>query len=128
MVSPRESKKCHDILKIDKYYVVHKKSAPRRAKIAAKQKAVAERKQRNLAWYRTKGYKKNAHGRTKLFSQKKRILRPAAVAQLSAIPKVPKKKKRNRKERGKDTFGIYKDWSRFTLSLLKQCVAFVETV
>jgi len=109
MVNSRESKKCHDILKLDKDYVVYKKSAPRRAKIAAKQKADAERKQRNLAWYRNKGYKKNAPGSTKLFSKKKLILRPAVAAQLSALPKVPKKKKRDRKERERDTFGLYKD-------------------
>ena len=62
-------------LQADSNYVVYKKSAPRRAKIAAKQKAEAERKQRNLAWYRNKGYKKNAPGSTKLFSKKKLILR-----------------------------------------------------
>ena len=58
MVNSRESEKCHDILKLDMNYVVYKKSAERRKKLAKQQTEKEDRQAKNLAWHQKRYHRK----------------------------------------------------------------------
>lgn len=92
MVNSRESKKCHDILKLDKDYVVYKKSKERRDKLAKQQKDKEERQAKNLAWHK-KRYRKTYDGKFV-----KWVKPLPTTKEKKQTPKAPKqKKKRNKK-------------------------------
>ena len=87
MVNSRESKKCHDILKLDMNYVVYQKSKVRRDKLAKQQKEKEERHARNLAWHK-KRYRRKHDGKFV-----KRV-KPVPAAEKKQTPKAQKKKKK----------------------------------
>ena len=87
MVNSRESKKCHDILKLDMNYVVYQKSKVRRDKLAKQHKEKEERQARNLAWHK-KRYRRKHDGK---FVKRVKPL-PAA----EQAPKAQKKKKQKK--------------------------------
>ena len=84
MVNSRESKKCHDILKLDMNYVVYQKSKVRRDKLAMQQKEKEERHARNLVWHK-KRYRRKHDG--------KFVKRVKPVLAAEQTPKAQKQKK-----------------------------------
>ena len=89
MVNSRESKKCHDILKLDMNYVVYKKSKVRRDKLAKQHKEKEERQARNLAWHK-KRYRRKHDGK---FVKRVKPVPDAEQTPKAQTPKAQKKKK-----------------------------------